>query len=162
MRPTPAVLAALVLACAAPKPAGPPLPEDARNWKAFRSVGVRVTATAPKAEIERNWLERMLLLELKRANLFAAVEPVRPEALRAGTDLLIVAEITRVQRGGSLKLNALVRYVHDPSGAELGREALNIRTTISARELRTQHKAAGQAGLRVAERVIDYLRKRRN
>ena len=147
-------------ACAAPAAKKPSLRAVADVWSTSRTAGVTVTASAPKGKIERSWLDRMLILELQRSNLFAGVVRVPEEAKTA--DLLIQADITRIKRNNRyLKLYVSVRYVDGKNSRVLSETAVLARSDVGAKGLRNHHRSAGQAGKDIARSILRTIRQRR-
>lgn len=150
---------ALAAACAAPEAyrAEGPASED---WGMFDTLGVAVEARSPDFEREAEWLGRMMVWRLESEKLFERVTRVSTGTL-SGVDLLVRAAVTDVRRSGYLTVTAEVELFEGSTGRRLGAMEVTRRSSSKVTGLRGEHRAPGQVAMRIAERTLEEILKRR-
>lgn len=129
-------------------------------WGSFKTVGVRTSfIEGLDAELERSWLSRMLVIELKRSKLFREAAALGPDSPTA--DLHVSARIVDVRRGRSLKIFLEIDFVDVRGAKSIARWKTAEKSSIRMKLKRDHHKAAGQVAVAVARRIVDYIREKR-
>ena len=129
-------------------------------WGSFKTVGVRTSfIEGLDAELERNWLSRMLVLELKRAKLFSEVVALGPDSPMA--DLHVSVRIVNLRRGKTLKIYLEVEFVDVRGSKAIARWKSIEKSTIRIKLMRDRHKAAGQVAVAAARKIADFIRQKR-
>lgn len=152
-------LVMLFAACAAPE-AYRSEGRSSEDWGMFDTLGVAVEALAPGFEREAEWLGRMLVWRLESEKLFERVTRVSTGTL-SGADLLVRAMVTDVRRSGYLVVTAEVELFEGSTGRRLGSMTVTRRSSAKLSGPRGEHRAPGQVAMRIAERTLEEILKRR-